>query len=242
MKEILNKIKEAIINLFSNKKMLIDKNSKSHTQDFEEELLNKYGNCNSNSKYNLKILFITDTHNCLPYDEETLELIKNAKDYDACILLGDHSSNDIEEIIKVIPKEKIYGVLGNHDGWERYKEYSINDINGKVIEINGIKIAGISGSYKYKDSENYALYTHEESIEIADKMEKADIFVSHDKPFTKKEFGDAHDGLKGITEYIYKNNISLHIHGHLHEENEIILKNGTKSICLYKAKIIDFNK
>lgn len=230
------KIINLIYKIFPDRKKLIDNN-----QNFEEELFNKYGTIEEIQKYNLKILFITDTHDCLAYDNETLDFIKNAKDYDCCILLGDHSSKDLEEILKIIPKEKIYGVLGNHDGWERYQEFSINNIDGKVIEIKNIKIAGISGSYKYKDSDNYAMYTHEESIEIANKMEEADILVSHDKPFIKKEFGDAHDGLKGITEYIYKNNISIHVHGHLHEEKETVLKNGTKSICLYKAKIIDFS-
>ena len=60
-----------------------------------------------------------------------------------------------------------------------------------------------------------------------------------DKPFIEDKHNPAHDGLKGITKYIYKNHIPLHIHGHLHEENEQILKNGTKSICVYMAKLIE---
>ena len=32
---------------------------------YEEQLLKKYGNANKIKKYNLKILFIADTHNCL---------------------------------------------------------------------------------------------------------------------------------------------------------------------------------
>ena len=47
------------------------------------------------------------------------------------------------------------------------------------------------------------------------------------------------DGLKGITECIYRNHIPLHIHGHLHEDNEEILKNGTKSIGIYKVRCIE---
>ena len=56
---------------------------------------------------------------------------------------------------------------------------------------------------------------------------------------TKSEYGESHDGLKGITEYIYKNHISIHIHGHIHGESEEILKNGTKCICLYKVKLLE---
>ena len=208
-------------------------------ENYEEKLLKQYGYADKLKKYNLKILFITDTHNCLSTDSEVLEYIKMQKDYNYCILLGDHSGNDLNEILKVIPKEKICGVLGNHDDWNLYEKYGINNISGKVISINGVKIAGLSGSYKYKDSNEYALYTHEESINIADNMEQADIFVSHDKPFLEDNHNPAHDGLKGVTKYIYKNNISLHIHGHLHQEYEETLKNGTKSICLYMAKLVE---
>ena len=70
-------------------------------------------------------------------------------------------------------------------------------------------------------------------------MEYADILITHDKAFTEDRHNPAHDSLKGITEYLYKHHVPLHIHGHLHEESEQILKNGTKSICLYMAKCIE---
>lgn len=206
---------------------------------YESQLLKKYGRSNKLKKYGLKILFIADTHNCLNSNSEVLQYIKNHLDYNYCILLGDHSGNDLAEILKVVPHDKICGILGNHDSWQKYEQYEINNINGKVLNINGVRIAGIGGSYKYKNSIEYALYTHEESIELADKLEDADILVTHDKPFIEDKHNPAHDGLKGITKYIYKNHIPLHIHGHLHEENEQILKNGTKSICLYMAKLIE---
>lgn len=235
MIKLLDKIKQFFCNLFKTGNKLIIGQQKT----FEDELFKKYGKSREQKKNNLKVLFITDTHNCLSYEKETLEYIKNIKDYDYCILLGDHSAEDLYEITKIIPKDKLCGVLGNHDSWDKYKEYGINNIDGNVIDINGVKIAGMSGSYKYKNSDQYALYTHEESIDIANRMDEADILVSHDKPYTEKQFGDAHDGLKGITEYIYKNKIPLHIHGHLHEESEDILKNGTKTICIYKVKLME---
>ncbi len=234
---IFEKIKEFLFR--NNKTQLIEEKKEEIEKTYEDELYEQYGRCRDIKKYNLKILFITDTHNCLTYDKECIEYIKNAKDYDYCILLGDHSAEDLYEITQIIPKDKICGVLGNHDSWDKYKENGINNIDGKTIEIKGTKIAGISGSFKYKNTDQYALYTHEESIEIADKMEKADILVSHDKPFTKDLHDNAHDGLKGITKYLYKNQVPLHIHGHLHEESEEYLKNGTKTICLFKAKIVE---
>lgn len=208
--------------------------------NYEKHLLNKYGKCSTKKEGKINILFIADTHNCLEYDIETLNFIKKAKNYDCCILLGDHSANDLNIITKIIPNNKLYGVLGNHDSWKKYDEYSIKDLNGKVITINGVRIAGIGGSCKYKNSTEYALYTHEESIKIANSMSEADVLVSHDKPFTVDNKNLAHDGLKGITEYIYKNHIALHIHGHLHEDSERILKNGTISIGIYRVKLLKF--
>lgn len=208
-------------------------------KSYENQLLSKYGSANKIKKYGLKILFIADTHNCLSMNNDTLEYIKKQNNYDCCILLGDHSVNDLEKILNIVPINKIYGVVGNHDSWDKYKQFEIIDLNEKVIKIKDVRIAGISGGFKYKDSTEYAQYTHEESIEIANKMEKADILVTHDKPFIEDMHNPAHDGLKGITEYIYKNHIGIHIHGHLHEEGEQILKNGTKSICIYMAKLIE---
>ena len=139
-------------------------------KNYEESLYKKYGNANKLQKYNLRLLFITDTHNCLRNNNEVLNYIKKQNDYDYCILLGDHSSSDIEEILNIIPLNKICGVLGNHDSWEKYNNYGINNINGKIINIKGIRIAGIGGSFKYKNINEYALYTHEESVQILHKF------------------------------------------------------------------------
>ena len=210
----------------------------SSNHNFEDGLLKKYGRSKEICYFGIKILFITDTHGMLKYEKENIDYITELKDYDCCILLGDISTTDIEIIKNIIPNDKIYGVLGNHDGWNLYIDNKIESINGKVIEIKGVRIAGINGSYKYKNSNDYVMYSHEESINIANKILDADILVSHDRPFIKEQYGESHDGLKGITECIYRNHIPLHIHGHIHEESEEILKNGTKSICLYGVKLL----
>lgn len=212
------------------------KQNLSNDISYEDELLYKFGT-NENSIVNhINLLIITDTHNCLYYDKESIEKIKNAQ-YDICLILGDVSNNDIIEVLKFVPYEKIYGLLGNHDGLDRFEESKIRNLNGKVIAVNNVRIAGLQGSHRYKTGD-YGMYTHEESIQLANEIPEADILVSHDRPFIKDNNDNVHDGLKGVTYYCYKNHVKLEIHGHLHEESEETLKNGTKVLGKYKVDII----
>lgn len=209
-------------------------------EKYEQELYEIYGNCKPMPTFGLKILFITDTHNCLAYTDKHLNYLKSIKssEYDLCLILGDLSALDIDEIKRIVPDEKLYGVVGNHDSINFLEENNVKNLNGKVITCNGVKIAGIMGSNRYKDKD-YGMQTHEESIELSNQMENADILISHDRAYVYDRNDNVHDGLKGITNYIYKNHIPLHIHGHLHEEFEETLKNGTKSICLYQIKLLE---
>lgn len=183
--------------------------------------------------FSLKMLIITDTHGCLNPSE-----IPQDK-FDVCLLLGDLFKDDIMIIKEKIINIPIYGVLGNHDGFELYDKYGIENIHGKVVEVNGVRIVGIQGSLRYKYSD-MPLYTDEESVEIAEKMEEADILISHDSP--KYLHGDndfAHSGLQGITRYCEKWNVPLNIHGHHHDNMRSVLENGTTSICCYGVRLID---
>ena len=101
-----------------------------------------------------------------------------------------------------------------------------------MIEVNGIRIAGVQGSFRYKDEE-FPSFTHKESIKFLDKIDEVDILLSHDGPFLKNNNKPVHDGLKGITYYLYKNRVPYNIHGHNHESKTKRLKNGTISKEVY---------
>lgn len=206
-------------------------------EKYELNLLKKYGKCNELKKYGINILFITDTHNCLSNYEEYLKNL-NSSNFDICITLGDISGNDFEIIKKYIPINKLYGIVGNHDSLNSLEQNGIVNINGQVIECKGVKIAAIMGSNRYKNGD-YGMMTQEECLQLEQNMERADILVSHDRAYIYNRHDNVHDGLKGLTDYIYRNHIPLHIHGHLHEEFEEILKNGTKSIGLFQVKLIE---
>jgi len=157
-----------------------DKNiSKKRNITYEDELLQQFGKIEEKNIKHINILIITDTHNCLYYDQVSMEIVKNSE-YDVCLILGDVSNNDIFEILKYVPYDKIWGILGNHDGLDRFEEFNIRNLNGKVINVNGVKIAAIQGSHRYKQG-NYGMYTHEESLKIKESLNKGELESNHRK-------------------------------------------------------------
>ena len=208
----------------------------NNTKINEKKLLKKYGECRKLQGH-INLLVIADTHGLLYYQKESIEFLRNATGYDLCCALGDITYDDYEIILKYIPKEKIVALLGNHDDMDILKHYGLEDLNGKIITIRGIRIGGIHGSYRYK-TKDFPSFTHAESIEFLNKMQEVDILLSHAGPFVNDDFDPIHKGLKGITEYLYKNRVPYNIHGHNHRNEDSFLKNGTKVMERYFIEII----
>lgn len=201
---------------------------------YEEYLLKQYGNSNKINN-SIVLLLIADTHGTL--DEEKFKVFIEGKKYDICIMLGDHYNRDIDIILRYVDKKKIYGIKGNHD-YDYLSDYNISNINGRVIEINGVKILGMEGSFKYKPV-SFPSFTQEESFYFFDNKPSVDILVSHDKKFDYEKLKDpAHQGLIGITNYIFKNIIPVHIHGHIHESYNKKMINGTSEYSIFGYELI----
>lgn len=145
-------------------------------------------------------------------------------------------------ILKYVQKEKIYGILGNHDEYGLLESRNIVNIHSKIINVNGVKILGFEGSSRYKTG-NVPMYSQEESIKMLKECEMADILVSHDSPYQlySKVNDKAHCGLKGITKYLKKNKVYLNIHGHHHINTDLKLSNGTNIIGVYRCAMIQFS-
>ena len=201
---------------------------------YEEYLFKKYGKSVVFNK-NVSLLIISDTHGTL--NENSFRNYLKNKYYDVCIMLGDHYNRDIEIIVRNIDKSKLYGIKGNHD-YDYLQDYDIPNINGQIININGIKILGMEGSFKYKPVD-FPSFTHDESIAFLENKEKVDILVTHDKKFDPEKLRDpAHQGLIGITNYIYKNKVPIHIHGHIHEPYKKQWINGTTEYSVFGYETI----
>lgn len=171
------------------------------------------------------MLVVSDTHGELWLDPFLRQSIKGVT-CDICMILGDVHDYDLKLIMDEVPPEKIVAVLGNHDRFSLLREYSLTDLNGKVTERGGFSICGMQGSFRYKD-ENFPSFTHEESLEFTSRLPGCDILISHDGPFITDNHSKVHDGLKGITRYLYEKRVPLNIHGHNHHSSLTVLRNGT---------------
>lgn len=187
----------------------------------------------------LKLIVISDTHGDLAFGNRFEEFMLDKNDYDLCIILGDIYGYELDKILKIIPKDKIIALRGNHDSFEVYDEYGIRNINGSIFVYKGIKFAGIEGSFRYKDTE-FPSYTHYESLCMASEMPpKADVLITHDRMFTESRYNDAHAGLVGITYYVFENAVQWHIHGHIHESYQKEYSNGTHEKSVYGCEYIE---
>ena len=188
----------------------------------------------------IRLLIIADTHSTLK-ENEFREFLNN-NSYDYCIMIGDHHNRDIEIILKYIDKNKLYGLLGNHD-YDYLSDYGINNLNGKVIYINGVSILGMQGSFKYK-SVDFPSFTEEESIKFFEYKDGVDILISHDRKLdpSKVNKDPAHQGLIGITKYLYEKKVPVHIHGHIHDNYEQLMLNKTKEISVFGYRIVEVNQ
>jgi len=213
-------------------------------------------------KQKLKLLCIADLHN---YTQSELDKIKKLQ-YDVCFLLGDIPDEALKEILRIVGETpcyelkehrydrnslKIYAIEGNHDAKGTLEQCGIKCIDRSFLKINGYRIWGLSGSSRYKYggyTDNLAMLTQEESLEVCRTESrrlrknggerKCDILISHDSMYRLFSQDDpAHIGLKGISKFIKRNKVKLHIFGH-HHQNTHVKKHGCDMICVYRCAVI----
>ena len=187
----------------------------------------------------IRLLVISDTHGYLAFDKARLpNFLDRAGEFDLCVLLGDLHPSELAVILDCIPRERIIAVKGNHDSFSVYSECGINDISGGSYEFNGVRFAGIDGSFRYK-KEPFPSYTQYECLKMARKLPASDVLLTHDIMLSDFNRDPAHSGLIGISYYVYTNAPQWHIHGHIHKSYEKQYENGTKEKSVYLCEIVE---
>lgn len=223
MKKMLLKIKIAM-NLLSEKGPNLAKSKRLFADEID---------------FSVKLLTIADTHNKLSI-KGAINNLPESSEYDLCILLGDISRGDIEILLKYIPKDKMMGILGNHDDKDNLLRYNIKNINKTLFNFNGINFIGLEGCIKYK--ENQPGYKQDEIRQVCRLMPKAHILISHNIPYGfMGELNEAHIGAKEINKYLLKKRVPLNICGHNHSDKQGKLKNGTIVIETNMIRLINIS-
>ena len=169
----------------------------------------------------MKILAVSDTKDSGLYDYFSKDKVDGVKLFLSC---GDLSKNYLEFLVTMVNKPLAY-VRGNHDeGFREDPPEGCDCLEDTVLVINGIRIAGLGGSMKYKDSEE--MYTEKQMEKrvrrLKKKIEKAgglDILVTH-APL--KGYGDAddlpHQGFACVRQILDLYHPLYLVHGHMHQE------------------------
>ena len=102
-----------------------------------------------------------------------------------------------------------------------------DNVDGRVVEVNGLRMAGLGGSLRYKEGPNQ--YTQAQmrrraiSLELWIRLKrvrngrKLDVLITHAPPFGVTEAKDAaHEGFKAFNRMIKEFRPLLVVHGHVH--------------------------
>ena len=128
----------------------------------------------------------------------------------------------------------VYFVRGNHDSLEEYGEHGIRtkphgaiDLHRKVVNQQGILLAGFQGSIRYR----MGMYQYSQKLMWLMVMamvprllinrliygRSIDILISHSPPWNINDLQDrAHQGFKALRWLITTFKPAYHFHGHVH--------------------------
>ena len=178
-----------------------------------------------------------------------------AADVEAVVACGDLPFNYLEYIITFLGVP-VYYVLGNHDPSPDSKEYpgGCTPLDGRVVDLGGVKLAGLSGSTLYSYGPNQfterrmRLRAYALSMKIwrgrllGDR--KPVVFATHSPPFGLGDRKDrAHTGFEAFVGLIDRHEPELWLHGHVHlygpNEHRETRHEGTRILNVYGHQILD---
>jgi Icc-related predicted phosphoesterase len=171
---------------------------------------------------------------------------------------GDLPSAYLEYLVSTLDVPLLY-VMGNHGSTGGSKEFPEGgeNIDGRVVESNGLLIAGLEGSIRYNDSGKFQYTEAEMRAKIAalspalwmNKIRHGrylDILLTHSPPFGIQDGRDrAHQGFKSFLWVIDHYRPDYLIHGHLHIYDRRVvtqsIRGHTLVINAYGYKILEIN-
>ena len=190
----------------------------------------------------MKILAVADDESKYYYEYYTPGKLDGI---DLILACGDLHKVYLEFLTTMASCPVLY-VRGNHD------DILLDDppggcvcIEDTVFEYNGLRIAGLGGSFKYREGKN--MFTEEEMGKRVRKLGKKirkhngiDILVTHAPARGVNDFDSiSHRGFEAFNRFIEKYHPSYFVHGHIHKNYGVHIPqkseyNGTTIINAYE--------
>lgn len=172
------------------------------------------------------------------------------KDYDLIISAGDLKASYLSFLVTV-GHAPVFYVHGNHDtGYEQRPPEGCDDIDGRLIIYNGLRIVGLGGCRKYHEGAHQ--YTERQMQKRMKKLRwdiiKAggvDIVVTHAPPLGVGDAEDnAHRGFETLLDFIDQYHPVYLLHGHVHltygqDQTREREYHGTRVINCYERYTFD---
>lgn len=207
----------------------------------------------------MKILAIADAVSPIIYSEN---FPRNLPEFDLLLSAGDMPGHILEFVATKLKTRPVY-VLGNHgNGFIRDPETQkitlpggCLNVHNRVIEVNGVIIAGIEGSARYRPGEQQ--YTEFQMACMVRKLtpkllwnqyrkgRAVDILLTHAPPKGPHEGEDfPHRGVPAFNYFIDRWQPKVHIHGHVHlnganAPREYTTESGVKVVNAFEFTLID---
>lgn len=169
----------------------------------------------------MRILLVADKEEKNLWDYFHKDKVKGV---DLIISCGDLDPKYLEFLVTMVNKPLLY-VRGNHDGlYDETPPEGCDCLEDEVLTVNGLKIAGLGGSYRYRDGKD--MYTEKEMGKRIRKLKKKirkagglDILVTHAPAEGIGDLGDiAHRGFASFNDLISQCHPSCHFYAHVHPE------------------------
>ncbi len=195
----------------------------------------------------LKILAVSDEELPGLWEYYSPDRVKGV---DLIISCGDLKQEYLEFLTTVVNVPLLY-VRGNHDdSYENRPPEGCTDIDGKVFVYQGLRIAGLGGSYRYRNSS--CMYTERQmrmrQWKLRRKIKRAggiDLFVTHAPASGYGDLDDLpHKGFACFNELLQQEKPAFMLHGHIHRsytyrfQQERIHESGTRILNCYGSCMI----
>jgi uncharacterized protein len=207
----------------------------------------------------MRILAISDAVSPVIYSSN---FPANLPPFELVLSAGDMPGHVLEFIATRLTLQPIF-VIGNHGNAWIYDPETGNkhlpggciNAHGRVIEINGVLIAGLEGSARYRPGPHQ--YSEREMAFMAERLSPqlfwnkikkgraVDILLTHAPPKGQHEGTDyPHRGFAAFNRFAKRWRPKLHIHGHVHligsnAPREYLAETGTRVINAYEYTLIE---